>query len=141
MKEFDKVKDSGKRQEFVTGSRRDTRDGKGRFDLIPTIPMRRLAKHYENGANKYGDRNWETGQPLSRYLDSCERHLMAVKEGLEDEDHAAAVAWNIFAFIHTLDLIRAGVLPKELDDLGEVWGNMKKYYQSIEETKNKSKSS
>jgi hypothetical protein len=119
-KKFTEVKDSGKRQEFTTGSVRDTRDGKGRFDLIPTDALRRLAVHYENGSKKYGDRNWEKGQPLSRYIDSAMRHLCAVLEGLEDEDHASAVSWNLFAYIHTRNLIRAGILPKELDDLGHV---------------------
>lgn len=118
MNNFDAVKDSGARQDFSTGSKRDTRDGKGRFDLIPTYPLRRLAKHYENGAKKYGDRNWEKGQPLSRYLDSCLRHLIGVLEGLEDEDHASAVAWNIFAYVATCQWIEEGKLPAELDDLG-----------------------
>jgi hypothetical protein len=127
VKEFTAVKDSGKRQEFETGSRRDTRDGKGRFDLIPTIPMRRIAKHYQNGSAKYGDRNWEKGQPLGRYLDSCERHLMAVKEGLEDEDHQAAVIWNMIAFMWTLEMVRAGALPAELNDMQGVWDQMKIY--------------
>ena len=31
------IKDSGKREEFQTGSRRDTREGKGRFDLFPPL--------------------------------------------------------------------------------------------------------
>ena len=115
-REFRSVVDSGQREEWDTGSRRDTRVGKGRFDLIPTLPMRRLARHYENGGVKYGDRNWEKGQPLSRYLDSAERHLIDLKEGMVDEDHAAAVVWNIFAFIATQDWIRRGKLPEHLDD-------------------------
>lgn len=115
---FDAVKDSGKRQEFSTGSVRDTQEGKGRFDLIPTDALRRLAQHYENGARKYGDRNWEKGQPLGRYLDSAFRHLVCVLEGKVDEDHASAVSWNLFGYIHTLEAIKAGKLPKELDDLG-----------------------
>lgn len=53
MTKFDKVKDSGKRENFTTGSRRDTRVGKGRFDLLPPKCIMRLAKHYENGATKY----------------------------------------------------------------------------------------
>jgi len=117
-KGFTEVKDSGARQEFATGSVRDTREGKGRFDLIPTDSLRRLAVHYENGSRKYGDRNWEKGQPLGRYLDSAFRHLVGVLEGLTDEDHASAVSWNLFSYIHTLNLIHAGKLPKELDDLG-----------------------
>jgi hypothetical protein len=115
--EFDKVNDSGKRQEFETGSRRDTRDGKGRFDLISPVFLKRLAKHCENGATKYGDRNWEKGQPLSRYLDSASRHINNFLEGDRSEDHLAAVAWNIMGIIHTQEMIARGHLPKELDDL------------------------
>lgn len=112
------TKDSGERRVFFTGSRRDKRDGKGRFDLISPIGLRRLAGLYERGAVKYGDRNWEKGQPLGSYLDSAMRHLVSFLAGDRDEDHMVAVAWNAFGFIHTEQLIRDGKLPKELDDIG-----------------------
>lgn len=117
---FDKVKDSGIREQFNTGSKRDTQQGKGRPDLIPIEPLRRLAKHYENGANKYGDRNWEKGQPLSRYYASAMRHMWDYMEGDYSEDHLAAAAWNIFALIATQERIIAGELSKELDDISAV---------------------
>lgn len=117
MTAFSNVNDSGKREEFQTGSRRDTREGKGRFDLISPIALKRLAQHYENGSRKYGDRNWEKGQPLSRYLDSALRHLNNILAGDVSEDHFSACSWNCFAIIHTQELIRLGLLPKELDDL------------------------
>ncbi len=110
------TKDSGKREDFETGSRRDTREGKGRFDLIPPGPLTRLAQLYERGAEKYGDRNWEAGQPLMRYLDSAMRHLKCVLEGEQTEDHMSAVAWNAFGYIHTLAEIEAERLPESLDD-------------------------
>jgi hypothetical protein len=111
------VKDSGAREEFQTGSRRDTRNGKGRFDLISPIALKRLAQHYEKGAVKYGDRNWELGQPLSRYLDSGIRHLFAWLEGDRTEDHLSACAWNCFAYVHTEERVRRGELPAALDDM------------------------
>jgi len=114
---FDAVKDSGQRRAFGTGSVRDVRDGKGRFDLLSPIAMSRLAQHTENGAKKYGDRNWEKGQPLSSYLDSALRHINKFREGLRDEDHMAAAMWNIQGFIHTEEMIRRGRLPKDLDDM------------------------
>jgi hypothetical protein len=117
MPKFDKVKDSGKRQEFKTGSVRDTNIGKGRYDLISPLMLQRLAKHFENGAVKYGDRNWEKGQPLSRYFDSAIRHLYKHLEGQRDEDHLAAAIWNVGAMIHTEELIERELLPKELNDL------------------------
>lgn len=99
MINYDEVKDSGKRQEFETGSRRDTRDGKGRFDLVPAVCMFRIAKHYQNGAKKYGDWNWTLGQPSSRYLDSAMRHLFNYANGDRDEDHLAAVVFNVFGLM------------------------------------------
>ncbi|MCR4375657.1 MAG: DUF5664 domain-containing protein [Acidobacteria bacterium] len=96
---------------------RDVREGKGRFDLLPTRAIRQVAQHFEGGAKKYGDRNWEKGQPLSRYLDSAMRHGFAAMEGQADENHAAAAAWNWLCFIETRARIAAGLLPAELDDL------------------------
>lgn len=120
MGEFNEVKDSGERQEFSTGSKRDTNKGKGRFDLIPPYALKRLAQHFENGAEKYGDRNWEKGQPLARYLDSAIRHAYAFLGGSRDEDHLAAVAWNALAYIETERRIQQGILPEELDNIEPV---------------------
>lgn len=110
------VKDSGKREEFNTGSKRDTREGKGRFDLIPFEVVEMLARHYENGAVKYGDNNWKKGQPISRYMDSAMRHLVKYWCGLVDEDHLISAIWNLFAIADTEERIAIGELPKELDD-------------------------
>lgn len=118
--QFDSVKDSGERQIFDTGSKRDTQQGKGRPDLIPVIALKRLAKHYENGAVKYGDRNWEKGQPLSRYYASAQRHLWDWFSGDYSEDHLSAVVWNVFCIIHHIEYIRAGNLPSDLDDIGAI---------------------
>lgn len=125
---FRKVKDSGKRQNFNTGSVRDTGEGKPRYDLITPIGLYYLAMHYTNGAKKYGDRNWEKGQPLSRYIESAERHLQKLKVGLDDEDHASALAWNILAFIHTKEMIEAGDLSKDLNDMPVYSENIKKLF-------------
>ena len=126
VKKFDKVQDSGARQDFGTGSVRDTNEGKPRYDLITPIGLYRLAMHYANGAKKYGDRNWEKGQPISRYFESAERHLQKAKVGLEDEDHLSAVVWNVFCVIHTLEMIDVGILPKELSDLPNYPEDVKK---------------
>lgn len=106
-----KTKDSGEREEFETGSRRDTQEGKPRFDLIPTGPLTRLAHLYGRGAEKYDDWNWAKGQPLSRVYASMFRHMIAWREGDRSEDHLAAVAWNAFALMHFEDT------RPELDDL------------------------
>lgn len=118
MVKYNKIADSGKRRKF--GKNRAVRDGetgKGRYDLISPIAMQRLADHYENGATKYDPRNWEKGMPLSVFLDSMERHLNKFKEGHREEDHMSAVGWNAFGLIHTQEMIKRGLLPKEFDDL------------------------
>ncbi len=116
MAGWNKVQDSGKREVFESGSIRDSQDGKGRYDLISFIALERLAIHYENGAKKYGDRNWEKGQQLTRYYSSAMRHLIKWFMGNKDEDHLSAAAWNIFCIIHTEELIQRGKLDKRLDD-------------------------
>ena len=87
--------DSGERRVFETGAVRDVAEGKGRCDLLPASSLLRLAKHYENGAKKYDDRNWEVGIPISCMIDSGLRHLLKYMDGQRDEDHLAAAAWNI----------------------------------------------
>lgn len=97
------TKDSGQRQEFETGMRRDLNTGKTRFDLvIPKLmnnPMLiRWAELMTRGAVKYGERNWEkaaTEAELERYYDSAFRHFIQWYMGETDEDHAAAVFFNI----------------------------------------------
>lgn len=118
MTGFDHVKDSGERRDFGTGSVRDVRTGKGRYDLLPPVAIKRLAQHFENGAVKYGDKNWELGQPLSGYLDSGLRHGFNLLDLQVDEDHAAAAIWNFIAFLCTAEWIIDGRLPRDLDDIG-----------------------
>lgn len=111
------VKDSGKREEMPTGSVRDSRKNKGRYDLLPVHAIMQLAKLFEKGAEKYSANNWRKGQPLSRYLDSMMRHAFMFQGGKKDENHLAAVLWNAACLIETRELITRGLLPKDLDDL------------------------
>lgn len=98
--DYKEVKDSGKREEYDSGARRDTRAGKGRYDLVPPVALKRVAKHYENGAVKYGDNNWRLGIPSSRFMDSLLRHANRYLDGERDEDHLAAVIFNAMAIIY-----------------------------------------
>ena len=49
----------------------------------------------ENGAIKYGPRNWQNGIPLDRYVDSGIRHYMKHLRGDKDERHDRAALWNM----------------------------------------------
>jgi len=108
--------DSGDRTQFDTGAVRDAMSGKGLPSLIPPEAIRRCARRFEDGANKYGLHNWMKGIPLSRYQDTITRHTLAAAEGQTDEDHLGAVLWNAAAWVWTQDEIEAGRLPESLDD-------------------------
>lgn len=104
-------KDSGSRSEFGTGAVRDIDDNKGRFDLLPADAVRQLARVMETGCLKYGDRNWENGIPLRRYIDSALRHIFCVLSGATDEPHLPMAMWNLACAIQTEVWIRRGKLP------------------------------
>ena len=89
------IKDSGERTEFESGAVRDMHEGKGRFDLLPMCVLMRLARHYETGCLKYGDRNWERGIPCHSFADSAMRHFVKYMDGQNDEDHLIAAIWNL----------------------------------------------
>ena len=94
------TKDSGVREEYPTGMRRDTQAGKPRYDLIDLAFLKRWAELMSRGAEKYGERNWElaeTPEELARFKASAFRHLIQWLQGDDEEDHATAVAFNLAA--------------------------------------------
>lgn len=90
-----KIYDSGERTEFSTGAVRDMHEGKGRFDLLPWNAIHDVAKHCEEGALKYGERNVDKGIPQHSLIDSAVRHLVRYIHNETDEPHLRAAAWNI----------------------------------------------
>lgn len=111
-------------KEWSTGSQRDDQEGKGRYDLLPWYSIHRVAMRMEFGAKKYGDDNWKKGQPLDQYLNSAIRHIAKWYCAEDTEDHMAAAAWNILAFMWTQKEIEEGRLPKFLGGYHEgrsVW--------------------
>lgn len=95
------IKDSGTRRQFDSGAVRDMQEGKGRCDLLPACAILRVARHFEAGAKKYDDRNWEKGIPVGSFIDSGIRHLMKYLDGQADEDHLCAAGWNILCAMWT----------------------------------------
>lgn len=96
------VKDSGERQQFESGMQRDTTEGKPRFDLVFDGPMlERYAEHLRKGAVKYNPRNWMNANSVAekeRFRESAARHFAQWMAGDTDEDHAAAVIFNLNGF-------------------------------------------
>lgn len=59
------------------------------------------AKHFEDGAKKYGEHNWQKGIPVKCYIDSAIRHYLKWIRGDDDEPHDRAFCWNILCAIWT----------------------------------------
>jgi len=113
------VADSGHRRTFKTGAQRDRAEGKGRHDLLfgAWYALDRAARHYERGAKKYTDRNWEQGMPMSDYFASAIRHLGAIMVGDHTEDHYGALLFNALGLVETLERCNRGLYPPDLKDL------------------------
>lgn len=93
------VKDEGVRKTFASGMQRNEDSTKIKYDLVLDGPMFvRWAVHLTKGANVYADRNWmqaESDEELARFRRSAMRHFIQWWQGDTDEDHAAAVLFNI----------------------------------------------
>lgn len=102
-KEFG-LKDSGERKQFDSGMVRDTTTGKPELHRVYDGPMlERWAMHITKGATKYPDvkpgvPNWTLAdglEELARFKNSAARHFFQWMRGDTDEDHAAAVYFNL----------------------------------------------
>ena len=68
-----------------------------------TEAMLEVSMHYKQGAEKYGERNWEKGIPLHSYIDSGVRHFLKHIDGQTDERHDRAFVWNMLGAIWTME--------------------------------------
>jgi hypothetical protein len=93
---------------FKTGAIRDLQNGKE--DYIETISWTGLKRHaqYMTGKKvKYGSGNFKKGIPIESYEQSLVRHLQKYlankyEGGImeKEEDHLAAMLFNVFGIIH-----------------------------------------
>lgn len=70
-------------------------------DTDPYTIILEVAKHFEEGAKKYGEHNWQKGIPVHCYIDSAIRHYLKWLRGDKDEPHDRAFVWNILCCIWT----------------------------------------
>ena len=104
-----RVLDSGQRKHFPSGMQRDVDDDKIQYGLAFDGPMlERYAIHLTKGARKYTSRNWmraTTKEEMERFKQSAIRHFMQWMKGDTEEDHAAAVFFNINGFEYVKEKI------------------------------------
>lgn len=78
-----------------------------RFDLIPVMPLTKLAELYGAGAAKYESNQWRQGYEISKSYAALMRHVTAFWGG-EDNDpelgtpHLASVMWHAMAMMQFL---------------------------------------
>ena len=66
-----------------------------------TTMLLEVAIHFEEGAKKYGENNWQKGIPVHCYIDSAVRHYLKYLRGDKDEPHDRAFVWNLMCAIWT----------------------------------------
>lgn len=82
---------------FATGYGHDS------FLVDECTMLLEVAKHFEEGAKKYGENNWQKGIPVKCYIDSAVRHYLKWLRGDKDEPHDRAFVWNLMCCIWEVD--------------------------------------
>lgn len=73
------------------------------YDCSMETMLLEVSKHFEEGAKKYGEFNWQKGIPVNCYIDSAVRHYLKYKRGDKDEPHDRAFVWNLMCCIWEVD--------------------------------------
>jgi len=84
---------------FEGGAQREAALADLRYDLIPAGPLRRLARRYDHGAQKYGAQNYVSGLPYYNMFNHIMEHLQKYNTCDYSEDHLAAAAWGLFTLM------------------------------------------
>ena len=83
-----------------------------------------VSKHFEEGAEKYGENNWQKGLPVKCYINSAIRHYLKWLRGDKDEHHDRAFCWNIMCAIwtckHKPELNEYRMKETERESTGEI---------------------
>ncbi len=103
----------GTTAKFGTGAVRSDTVEAFRYDLVSPIGLREVARACAEGAEKYGDWNWEKGMPVHDLLNHAIAHIYGFLSGDRSEPHLGHAAWNLLAAIHSDELwpeLNAGTL-------------------------------
>ncbi len=90
--------EGGKQTEYASGMRRDNRDGKPDYTLIPRFMLDRVVGVMQPGAEKYGRESWKkacTEEELEHFKQSAWRHFLAWMDDEQGWDHYASLIFNL----------------------------------------------
>lgn len=96
INDFKENKDTGYLYDSLNTAKRLYYDN-SRINMILDVSI-----HYEEGAKKYGEYNWQKGIPVQSYIDSATRHYLKHLRGDDDENHLRAFVWNVLCCIWTV---------------------------------------
>jgi hypothetical protein len=88
---------------LASGMVRSDDDGKPDYTLLDLGMLERWAWHMTRNVRSKGRDNWRrahTEEDLRRFRASLARHVVAYLRGDDDEDHAAAIFFNIAGAEH-----------------------------------------
>ena len=91
-------------KEFTSGAIRSSDAEDFRYDLVSPIGLAAVARACKEGAEKYGDFNWEKGMDAQDLLNHALRHIYVWLGGDRREDHLGHAAWGVMAAIHSLEV-------------------------------------
>jgi hypothetical protein len=94
----------GTTAKFGTGAVRSDTFEEFRYDLVSPIGLREVARACAEGAEKYGDWNWEKGMPVHDLLNHAIAHIYGFLAGDRSEPHLGHAAWNLLSAIHSHEL-------------------------------------
>ena len=86
---------------YEGGAHRDSRNGKGAPEWMPSMALALVSCIYEAGnkgrsaTGNGDDRNWENGMKIGDLLGSAIRHIHRFMEGDRSEPHLPQAIWNL----------------------------------------------
>lgn len=91
-------------KQFETGAVRSSCAEDARYDLVSPIGLEAVARACREGADKYGDFNWEKGMPAHDLLNHALRHIYKWLAGDRSEEHLGHAAWGVMGAIHSMEV-------------------------------------
>lgn len=98
-------------KQFESGAVRSTDADHARFDLIPFAAVEALGRTLKEGAEKYGEYNWQKGIPASDLLNHALQHIYKYLDGDYSEDHIGHAMTNLAFLAHFNSLSRKPHIP------------------------------
>ena len=100
LKDIAKFVDTGNTAHIASAIRKFTKTHTDKTDCEMMIDV---SIQYKQGAEKYGERNWEKGFPIHSFIDSGVRHFLMHIDGKVDEPHDRAFIWNMLGCMWTME--------------------------------------